>query len=354
MGRRRAGERAGRGRMGRAAAMGLGLLLSLFLLPLFLLRGEAEAEERTDPPQATLPLGRKVVEAPGGETEESWDERTRVRVLLPDGAVQTLSMADYLWRVVAAEMPASFEEEALKAQAAAARTYTVRRMEAETANHPQADVCANIGCCQAYITPREAMQNWGEKGEEYAGRIRAAVTGTDGMGALYGGEPIQAVFFSSAAGRTVDAAEVWGTETPYLTGVESPEGEEVPGYHTTAEIPLEEARRAILEAAPQADLSGPPGEWFKAVAYNSAGGVESVEVGGVRMSGAALRGLFDLRSVNFTLAADERAVTFSVTGYGHGVGMSQYGANRLAQEGKSWEEILKWYYSGVTVGMLGG
>ena len=179
------------------------------------------------------------------------------------------------------------------------------------------------------------------------GQISAAVADTDGVIITYGGQPIQAVFFSSAAGRTAGAVEVWGNDVPYLTGVESPEGEEVPNYHSTVTVPLEEFRTTLLSQAPGADLSGDPSGWFGPPVLASNGGVVSIAVGGAEVTGAALRDLFGLRSTVFTVQADSTAVTFSVTGYGHGVGMSQYGANAMAREGKGYEEILKWYYTGV-------
>ena len=123
----------------------------------------------------------------------------------------------------------------------------------------------------------------------------------------------------------------------------------MPNYHTTAAVPVEEFKSKLLEQYPEADLSGEPSTWFGSPVENSAGGVDRVEVGGVSVSGAALRTLFGLRSTCFTISADQQNVTFSVTGYGHGVGMSQYGANALAREGRTFEEILKWYYTGVEV-----
>jgi len=176
------------------------------------------------------------------------------------------------------------------------------------------------------------------------------VAETDGMTALYENAPIQAVFFSSAAGRTVDAVEVWGNSVPYLSGVDSPEGEEdVPNYHSEVHVSAEEFKRILLGQYPGADLSGEPSGWFSAPVANSAGGVAYVEIGGVEVRGGSLRTLFGLRSTNFTLSAGEEGITFSVTGYGHGVGMSQYGANTLAKQGKSYDEILKWYYTGIEV-----
>ena len=323
------------------AAIGLALLLVLFLLPL-LLFGTGGAAEET--PGASLPLDRTVV-----TPAPSADSQVSVRVSMGEGEVLTLPMDQYLWRVVAAEMPASFEPEALKAQAVAARTYTLSKLGRVSDSHPDADVCTDITCCQAYLDPDQAAANWGDGAESYTARIAAAVADTDGLAALYEGQPIQAVFFSSAAGRTVDAVEVWGNSVPYLTGVDSPEGEEVPNYRTTVTVPLEEFKSKLLAQYPQADLSGDPSGWFQNTVPNSAGGVDTVEVGGTAVTGTALRALFGLRSASFTVSAGADGVTFSVTGSGHGVGMSQYGANALAKEGRSFEEILKWYYTGIEV-----
>ena len=328
--------------MRQVAVTALALLLALFLMPLALVpQGEGE---QLPVESGSLPLDRTVV-----TPEPSLDGGRQVKVKLEDGAVETMALDDYLWGVVAAEMPAAFESEALKAQAVAARTYTYAKMERTTAAHPEADVCTDVNCCQAYRTPEDAATSWGANAQLYTDKIAAAVADTDGVAVLYDGNPIQAVFFSSADGRTVDAVEVWGNSVPYLTGVDSPEGEEVPNYHSTVTLTAEEFRTAFLAQYPGADLSGDPSGWFSNTVSNSAGGVSSMDVGGVTVSGQDLRTLFSLRSTSFTVSAGAEGVIFSVTGYGHGVGMSQYGANALAQEGKSYEEILKWYYTGVEV-----
>ena len=327
--------------MRQVVATALALLLALFLMPLLLVsQGEGELPAE----QGGLPLDRTVV-TPG----PSLDSGRQVKVKLADGRVETMAMDDYLWRVVAAEMPAAFEPEALKAQAVAARTYTCAKMERTTPAHPEADVCTDVACCQACRTPEEAAASWGSNARMYTDKIAAAVADTDGLAVLYGGKPIQAVFFSSADGRTVDAVEVWGNAVPYLTGVDSPEGEEVPNYHSTVTLTAEACKARLLAKYPGADLSGDSSGWFSNTVSNSAAGVESMKVGGVTVSGQALRTLFALRSTSFTVSAGAEGVTFAVTGYGHGVGMSQYGANALAREGKRCEEILKWYYTGVEV-----
>ena len=328
----------------QVVATALALLLVLFLLPLLLFGTGGLEQTEQAAPTGELPIDRTVV-----TPSPSADSQTQIRVALTDGSVLTLGLDQYLWRVVAAEMPASFELEALKAQAAAARTYTLSKLGRTVEKHPDANVCTDITCCQAYIDPDQAAANWGDNGAAYTAKITSAVSETDGMAVLYDGQPIQAVFFSSAAGRTVDAVEVWGNSVPYLTGVDSPEGEEVPNYHSTVTFTLEEFKSKLLAQYPDADLSGDPAGWFQNTVPNSAGGVEQVDVGGVTVSGGALRTLLGLRSTSFTVTAGSQGVTFSVTGYGHGVGMSQYGANALAKQGKTYDEILKWYYTGVEV-----
>ena len=300
-----------------------------------------------------------MVQQPNGELAPSAepsvqtgarDKGRTVRLQTKEGPVVELTMADYLWGVVAAEMPATFEEEALKAQACAARTYTA--VLQNSAKHPEADICGDSTCCQAYIARSAAEARWGLNAQEYGEKIDRAVAQTDGLGILYEGKPIQALFFSSAAGRTVDAVEVWGNPVAYLKSVDSPEGEEVPNYRTQITLSAEEVKALTLEAYPGADLSGDPASWFGQASRNEGGGVISVPLGGVTLTGKQVRALFSLRSACFTVAWDGERFTFDVTGYGHGVGMSQYGANAMAKGGSSFQDILTWYYTGAEVGEL--
>ncbi|MCD8004557.1 MAG: stage II sporulation protein D [Oscillospiraceae bacterium] len=329
--------------MKRTLLVAVSLVLLLFLLPVLLLKAPAEEGEIGVLPATPTPV------SSGGAEEDSRDSQTVVRVLLEDGQVEEMTLADYLWSVTAAEMPASFEPEALKAQVVTARTYTAWKMLHGEENHPDADVCTDVNCCQAYLSPEDAAAAWGDAAQEYTEKLWAAVTETDGEVITYEGQPIQAVFFSSSAGRTEDAVEVWGSAVPYLVGVDSPEGEDVPNYHTEVTLSAQEFQDIFLAAYPQADLSGTPERWFGKSVLTASGRVSSMEVGGVSVTGTALRALFSLRSAAFTVEAAEDSVTFQVTGYGHGVGMSQYGANALAQQGMDYQEIVKWYYTGVEV-----
>ena len=326
----------------RVFLLSWGLIGAVLLMVLWLVEPEPGLAAREPVPEATLPIDRAI------QTQAARDKGRVVRLVQKDGSVTETNMAEYLWSVVAAEMPASFEPEALKAQACAARTYTVR-LQNGGGKHENADVCADSKCCQAYLSPGEAEEKWGERAGEYREKIARAVSGTDGLGVLYDGQPIEALFFSSAPGKTSDAVAVWGSGADYLKSVDSPEGEEVPNYRTTATLTVQEVKDLILAQYPGADLSGEPGKWIADIRRGESGAVASLRVGGESVTGNALRGALGLRSPAFTVACDGESFTFSVTGYGHGVGMSQYGANEMARQGADCRTILEWYYSGATV-----
>ena len=332
-----------------AVTAALVLAAVLFFLPLLTLGGSPlyqPDETGAAGEEARLPIDRTIT------TSAARDKGRMVRLKTDDGQVAELTMEEYLWGVVAAEMPASFEEEALKAQACAARTYTVSRQNHPSDKHPDADICGDSTCCQAYIDRTDAEARWGLNAQEYGEKIDRAIAETDGLGILYDGQPIQALFFSSAAGKTVDAVEVWGNSVDYLKSVDSPEGEEVPNYHTQAVFSSGEVKSLTLAAYPGADLSGDPSGWFGQASRNEGGGVISIPLGGVTLTGSQVRSLFSLRSATFTVSYGEGNFTFDVTGYGHGVGMSQYGANAMAREGSSFRDILTWYYTGAQVDFL--
>lgn len=283
-------------------------------------------------------------EEPAAESAASWDASATLTVLV-DGETRTMTMKDYLWGVVAAEMPAEFEPDALRAQAVAARTYTLYQMNHPSGAH-EADVCTDYTCCQAWLSWEDRGEKWMESEvDAMTEKIAQAVADTDGVVVCYGGEPIDAVFHAISAAQTRSSLEVWGADVPYLQSVDSPEGEEVPNYYSTVTVTLQEFR----EALPELDLSGDPSGWIGDTRYDEGGLPVSVDIGGQSVATTVLRSRFGLRSSCVTLEAGSDGVTFYVTGYGHGVGMSQYGANALAQQGYSWQDILTWYYSGVTL-----
>ena len=277
------------------------------------------------------------------------DGETVLKVL--DGtSVTEMDLGTYLVGVVRAEMPASFEPEALKAQTVAARTYTLYKI-LRGGNHGEtADLCTDPACCQAYLSEERARENWGKDADANEAKIETAVTSTDGQAVLYGGVPILAVFHSSSAGLTRAAGEVWVQDLPYLQAVSSPEaGERIPNYYSRVEFTGAAFREAVQAAYPQAELSGDMSRWIQDAQTDPAGSVTRLCVGGVSMRGSDLRGLLGLRSACFDWEVQGEKLVFFVTGYGHGVGLSQYGANQMAMDGADYREILTHYYTGVTV-----
>lgn len=274
--------------------------------------------------------------------------------VLDGESVKEMTLGEYLVGVVRAEMPASFELEALKAQTVAARTYTLYKMQTGGNHGETADICTDSTCCQAYIAEDKARSNWGENADAYEEKIETAVYDTDGMTILYGGVPILAVFHSSSAGQTRSSGSVWINDLPYLQSVSSPEeGESIPNYYSRVEFTAEEFREKFLAKHPEADLSGDISGWLKDAVTDSAGSVDTLAVGGVTIKGTELRSILGLRSACFEWEVSDGKLVFYVTGYGHGVGMSQYGANQMAKDGADYQEILTHYYTGVTVEAYG-
>lgn len=261
-----------------------------------------------------------------------------------DNTTTTMNMTDYLTGVVAAEMPAAFEKEALKAQAVAARTYTMYKA---SLNEHDADVCTDFAHCQAYITNEEMKKVWGDDFDLYYNKIRDAVTQTEGEHLVYNEEPVMAVFHSMGGGFTENSADVWGEAVPYLVSVESPGEETATNYYSSCTVSFEEFKSKITSAFPEAKIYSP--EDVSDPILTDGGHVKSIVIGSVSIPGTKIRTLFNLRSTKFDISFENDMVTFSVTGYGHGVGMSQYGANAMAKEGKSYTEILAHFYRGTTM-----
>lgn len=273
-------------------------------------------------------------------TAEPESQPSTVRVL-HNSAVTEMDMEEYIIGVTAAEMPASFEPEALKAQAVAARSYALYCMR--SGKHPDADVCTDPACCQAWQSEEELREKWGDK-EEYYEKISAAVSSTAGEYLSYGGQAVFAAFHSSSAGETEDSGEIW-SPVPYLVSVSSPESEkDVPNFVSTVDCAPLDFRDTILHDHPEADFTSPRAGWVTELRRDNSGRVDTAVIGGTEISGAELRRLFSLRSTAFTLDYTGSAFCFTVTGYGHGVGMSQYGANVMARDGYSYRDILFHYY----------
>ncbi len=259
-----------------------------------------------------------------------------LRLLLPDGQVTAVGLEDYVCAVVTGEMPASFEPAALEAQAVAARTYALRRAESSAHAKDNAQVCADSACCMAY-SPQDPA-GWGENADAYRAKIRAAVDATAGEVLTQDGALIDAVFHASSAGATFPAQAVWGGAEPYLVSVSTPETEEtVPGLRQ---------EQSFSDAELEARLGSAE---IGAVTYGDWGGVSAVQVGEKSLSGQEVRQKLGLRSTRFSVARRDGQTVFTTLGYGHGVGMSQQGANLMAKGGATYQEILAHYYPGSTL-----
>lgn len=296
-------------------------------------------------PGAVLSVGVAMFDGAQNQTEETvaqvqqeYHQNVCIPVLLDNGEVVEMEMNDYLTGVVLAEMPASFEQEAQKAQAVVARTYTVRAWKGKS-KHENAAVCTDSTCCQGYVSCEAYLNRGGS--QEGVDRIRAAVEATDGMVLVYEGELVEATYFSCSGGTTEDAVAVWGTDVPYLRSVESPGEEDAAYYSDSVSFSSSE-----LGARLSREMDTDPKDWFSNVTYTAGGGVNTIDICGVRYEGTELRKLLGLRSTAFSVTVTGDTITFTTRGYGHRVGMSQYGADAMARLGASYDEILAHYYQG--------
>lgn len=272
------------------------------------------------------------------------------------GKVRTLPLEEYLFGVVGAEMPASFSLEALKAQAVSARTYAARRLSqcgGKACGRHGADVCSDSTCCQAWRARETLLEQWGENAAFYEAKIDEALRDTAGVVALYEGRPIDALYHSTSGGATEDAADVFGADIPYLVSVISPGEESASHYEDTFTYTPKAFAKAVNKKYPKAELRAASlGEQVEVLSRSTGGRVLDVRLGEVTITGRALRAALELPSAAFTISVSKTEVRIDTKGYGHGVGMSQYGANAMAKDGASYEQILEHYYTGITLGTL--
>lgn len=261
-----------------------------------------------------------------------------------DGSVTKGDMDTYLVGVVLAEMPAYFEPEALRAQSVVARTYA-RKAWATGGKHGDGSVCTRPSCCQAWMSEEEYLGKGGSV--EDVEKIRDAVLSTSGRILTYEGQLIEATYFSCSGGSTEDAAAVWGTDFPYLQAVDSPGEENAAHFRDTVTV-----SRSELEKRLEVRLTGKPEAWIGPVSYTRGGGVDTIAIGGKFFTGKEVRAALGLRSTAFSITAEDDGVAITTRGFGHRVGMSQYGADAMAATGKTYLQILAWYYPGTQLEQL--
>ena len=243
-------------------------------------------------------------------------------------------------------MPALFDIEALKAQAVCARTYALRAIEAMGQTTDVLPNPSDIG--QAYKTKEELKEQWGENFDEYYNNIETAVNETYGEIMVYNDEPILAVFHSTSAGYTENSENIWESALPYLKSVESSGDIYAPQYETSTELSYDKIKELFISKYPNISFSSDSLiSQIKINSVSNAGYITSVTVGGVTMSGLDIRGVLGLRSASFTMTDTGSSIIFTTKGYGHGAGMSQYGAEAMAEEGYTYKEILNHYYTDI-------
>lgn len=284
------------------------------------------------------------------QSDEATDSETVAVLQAASGNVVEMDTVEYLVGCVASEMSAQADAEALKAQAVAAYT-NVQRLKADPDSTLEgADISDDPARHQGYLDEAARREKWGDNYDAYNEKLTEAVTAVRGQTLTYDGAYITAAYCALCPGRTESAANIWGGEVPYLQSVTSPGDRLSPDYTETTVLSAEEFR---TKAAADAGivLGDDPSAWLADMQYseNETGVVTSITVGGKIMTGQQLRTLLSLRSPAFTVEYADGQFTFTCTGNGHGVGMSQYGADYMARQGSTYEEILAHYYPGTTL-----
>ena len=266
------------------------------------------------------------------------------------GEVEEIELDNYLLGVVSSEMPANFEIEALKAQAVVARTYTIYKITSGK-KHENADICDDSNCCQAWITKEERLNKWNESERESNwAKIEEAVNSTKGKIIVYEGKPINAFFHSNSGGITDTATNVWGgSNYPYLQAVETSGEDAYSQYNSEVTITKDEFISKIKEYHIDFEIDFSKENQIEILEYTDGERVKTIKIGNLNLSGVEVRTIFGLRSAKFEVTIDGENIKFTVVGYGHGVGMSQTGADSMAKQGNNYEEIIKHFYTGVEI-----
>ena len=312
--------------------------------------GTGQAAPETDPPAPAASSGTTPAVTVADDGFRILDDRT--------GKVFEVSARDYVRGALAAEMPPTFHPEALKAQAVAAHTYALRLREQNRAAPDEslkgADFSADPQGWKSFTTEKLFRARYGDLADAYWKAICGAADEACPYLLTWEGEPIVAAYHSMSSGTPEDASNVWTGSEPYLVPVESFGDTLAPDYETTERFPVQEVAEKLQNAWPDISLGEDPAGWLKVTERSEGGYVTGMTAGDRVIHGKELRSLLGLRSSDFTVACDGASFTFTVRGYGHGVGLSQYGADYLARQGATFDEILAHYYPGATLGVIAG
>lgn len=324
----------------------LAVAVLLLLLPL-------PALDLTSASESTAPSSPTDTPAATTSTQPTVTADTAVFRILCGEEVVTLTEEDFLIRTLAMEMSPSVHEEALKAQAVASYTYYARRRQAQADKADPAllgaDFAAPNETFPSEYSEEKLRERWGEHYEEYYGKMAAAVQAVRGVAITHNGQYIDACYHAISNGSTESAETVWGADVPYLQTVASPGDRLSEGYASEVTLSADEVKAVLTAELPSVALGDDPAAWFGSPALAEGGTVAEQPVGDATIAGTQVRQWFGLRSAAFDVTYREGNFTFSVRGYGHGVGMSQHGADYLARQGYTYREILAYYYTDVVI-----
>lgn len=328
----------------------LSFIILFFILPIiFTITPKAETEE------VVSNIENVTQEQPEQEVETTIYDYQKYKTIKlfhsGSGQIEELPIDEYLYGVVSSEMPANYEAEALKAQAIVARTYTIYQIMNNSGKHPGADICDNSSCCQAWISKDERLSKWApEEAESNWNKIVDAVNSTSGRIITYQNKPINAFFHSNSGGKTESSLNIWGgIDYPYLKSVETAGEEGYTQYSSEAKFTKEELLNKLKEKYEDCEIDYSQENCIQILEYTTSGRVKTIKFGNKEIAGTEARTILGLRSTNFSFTISGDEIIFSVIGYGHGVGMSQTGADALAKSSSNCEEIIKHFYTDVEI-----
>jgi stage II sporulation protein D len=321
------------------------IFISLIITPLFIIRGSTTDSNAFDNTSQTT-----AIETTSKSSDTTTNDDSITVFLSNQNKNITMSEFEYVCGSVAAEMPLAYHEEALKAQAVACYTNCLRLKNSNNKEESNgADISDDISVHQGYITEDERKEKWGDDFNKYESKLRSIVTDVLGEYITYDEKICVAAFSAICTGTTETAENVWGSKTPYLVSVKS-EGDKLsPTYSSTVTFSKSQFISIMKDLGVSIDSKADLTEIIGKPKATKAGTVLTIKINSKEVTGSNMRQAFSLRSPAFKITATENEVTFNVSGYGHGVGMSQYGADYMARQGSTYDEILKHYYKGVEI-----
>lgn len=332
--------------------------LCLISMPFFSLNRENDAKavinENASSEKKAQESDEEADEKEETDNNNETDDDSVTVFLSTDNKTVTVSFFEYTCGSTAAEMPLSYEKEALKAQAVACFTNALRLKKSDLGDETLlgADISDDTSVHQGYISKDERKEKWGDSFDEYEKKLEETVKEVLGEAITYKGELCTASFFAISSGKTESAQNIWGNKIPYLVSVKSSGDTLSPDYSTVSKYSEEKLKESLLNLGITLKEGDELSDLIEVKKTTDSGTVLSAFVLGEAFSGEELRAAFSLRSPVFSVKCDKSGVTFSVLGYGHGVGMSQYGANYMAKNGSDYKEILKHYYKGIDIEKL--